>query len=174
MIDYNKTLLQQMIDKHGSYEAWQEAVELERDRKGRAMQTRIANKKSKELASIVSEAKAKLGIEDETSKPAPKKKQRSRAGYVYLVKSVTGFYKIGRTVNPHNRLRTFNVKLPFEIEYEHVIQTNNMYALESKLHAQFADKRVNGEWFNLTDSDVGQIKQQNFTKSFVQRQGGKK
>jgi len=33
-----------------------------------------------------------------------------------------------------------------------------MYNAEKKLHKLFADKRVNGEWFALTDDDVAKIK----------------
>lgn len=80
------------------------------------------------------------------------------AGYVYLLQSTTGAYKIGRSINPHNRLKTFEVKLPFEVEYVCVIATDSMVALEAALHGRFADKRVNGEWFALTPDDVEYIK----------------
>lgn len=96
------------------------------------------------------------------SRPKPTSKTRKpttpRAGYVYLIQSTSGAYKIGRTVNPDNRLATFSVKLPFEVEYVCVIQCDDMYYLERQLHAHFADKRVNGEWFNLSPDDVDYIK----------------
>lgn len=79
-------------------------------------------------------------------------------GYVYLIQSPTGAYKIGRTVNPSNRLKTFTVKLPFEIELLATIQTPDMYQLESELHNRFVDKRVNGEWYALSPADVEYIK----------------
>jgi predicted GIY-YIG superfamily endonuclease len=79
-------------------------------------------------------------------------------GYVYLIQSPTGAYKIGRTKNPANRLQTFHVKLPFEVEYVAVISTPDMYRLESNLHRQYASKRVNGEWFMLDAADVEAIK----------------
>lgn len=79
-------------------------------------------------------------------------------GYVYLLKSVTGFWKIGRTVNPKDRLKTFGVKLPFEVEYEHLIPCRDHIELERSLHKQFADKRVNGEWFDLSPEDIAVIK----------------
>lgn len=82
-----------------------------------------------------------------------------RAGFVYLVNEVNGpHYKIGRSKNPDDRTATFGVKLPYRVEYECVIQTPDMYALESELHARFADKRVDGEWFALTPADVDYIK----------------
>ncbi len=82
----------------------------------------------------------------------------STAGYVYLLQSPTSAYKIGRTANPKNRLQTFNVKLPFEVDYLAVIKTPNMYQLEVDLHNKFASKRINGEWFTLSPADVEYIK----------------
>lgn len=86
------------------------------------------------------------------------KKQSARTGYVYLIQSPTGTYKIGRTVDPDNRMKTFTVKLPFEVEYVCTIQTEDMHALEKQLHGHFASKRVSGEWFSLTPDDVEYIK----------------
>lgn len=83
---------------------------------------------------------------------------RSNAGYVYLLKSAIQYYKIGRAIDPDNRLQTFTVKLPFEVEYEYVIKTKDRYALENELHRRFARKRIRGEWFDLNADDVIYIK----------------
>lgn len=83
---------------------------------------------------------------------------RPRDGYVYLIRSDTGCYKIGCARNPEDRLRTFEVKLPFRVEYLVLIKTNDMRRLEGQLHAKFTDKRISGEWFNLSDDDVQYIK----------------
>lgn len=91
------------------------------------------------------------------SKPE-KRKRTPRKGYVYLLKSPTGLYKIGRAADPNNRLKTFNVKLPFEVAFECLIRTGDMVTLESELHHYFADKRQNGEWFALTHEDVEYLK----------------
>lgn len=85
------------------------------------------------------------------------RKSSSVAGFVYLLQSPTGLYKIGKTADINNRLRTFNVKLPFEVEYRHIIRTSDRHALESELHLKYHHRRVNGEWFDLTDSDVAEI-----------------
>ena len=81
-----------------------------------------------------------------------------RAGFVYVLKSESGTYKIGRTKNPDDRLRTFSVKLPFAVEYEALIYSSDMIALERDLHLRFADKRVNGEWFTLNEQDMDEIR----------------
>ena len=85
----------------------------------------------------------------------------SSAGYVYLLRALhdPSLFKIGRTNNPDNRLRIFAVKLPYPVEYDCLISTDDMYALESELHAQFADKRLEGEWFRLDEDDVAYIRQ---------------
>lgn len=95
-----------------------------------------------------------------TAKNAPvqKRKKENTDGHVYLLQSPTGAYKIGRAKNPEHRLKTFGVQLPFEVEYIAVIPTPDMYALELELHALYAAKRINGEWFALDAADVETIK----------------
>src|SRR5678815_3797246 len=63
-------------------------------------------------------------------------------GYVYVVKSDSGHYKIGRTNNPDDRRKTFNVKLPVEIEFIILIKTSDYTQLESVLHTQYKHKRI--------------------------------
>ena len=79
-------------------------------------------------------------------------------GYVYLVKSSTGFYKIGRSRDPKSRIGTMHVALPFEIEIEHLIECEDYTEAEILLHNEFAKKRIRGEWFALDESDVNEIK----------------
>lgn len=86
-------------------------------------------------------------------------RERNRAGYVYLIKSPTRYYKIGKTGNPDDRMRTFNVKLPFEVSYLCLIKTDDMHLLEKELHERFSSKRVNGEWFRLKKADIAYIMQ---------------
>lgn len=93
----------------------------------------------------------------EVEKTARSRSPRGVEGYVYLVQSPTTYYKIGRTVNPADRMKTFKVTLPFEVEFKHLIKTNDMYTLERDLHTKYAARRVNGEWFALTEDDVAEI-----------------
>ena len=93
--------------------------------------------------------------------PSPKKSPSPRPpmpGYVYLLSSTPGCYKIGRTKNPKDRLATFSVKLPFPVRYVCVIKTEDMRELEKKLHARFLHRRIDGEWFALGPEDVTYIK----------------
>ena len=85
---------------------------------------------------------------------------RNRAGYVYVlaVPNTPGLFKIGRTVDLDDRLRTFNVKLPFPVQYEHTIKSRDCYALETMLHRLFAAQRVEGEFFTLDNADLRILK----------------
>lgn len=92
-----------------------------------------------------------------------------RAGFVYVLRAdgihkldeqSTGLYKIGRTKDLNDRIGTFAVKLPFEVDYEWVIPTADCFKLESTVHQTFADKRTMGEWFALTVEDLAYIREQ--------------
>lgn len=87
------------------------------------------------------------------SSPPPPKQPVTHPGYVYLIQSEHG-YKIGRSNNPDNRFKAFETKLPFDVELICVHKTDDMIALERRLHDRFADKRLNGEWFDLSEGDV--------------------
>lgn len=107
------------------------------------------------------EARAEKERRDAREELKRRREQRRRersGGYVYLIASETGHYKIGRTRNPEDRMATFGVKLPFQVEYQHLIQCDDMRALEKTLHEKFDHKRVNGEWFALAPDDVAWIK----------------
>lgn len=81
-----------------------------------------------------------------------------RPGYVYLLKSAHGFYKIGRAESPEHRVGTLGVQLPFEITPEHFIKCEDMVSAEKMLHDMFSELRQRGEWFRLDKVDVAYIK----------------
>lgn len=82
------------------------------------------------------------------------------AGYVYVIQDVsnTWQYKIGRTNYPKRRINRFGVTLPFETEVVAILQTEDAAALERELHQHFANDRRRGEWFDLTEAQVQQIR----------------
>lgn len=80
-----------------------------------------------------------------------------RAGFVYVIRSCYG-YKIGKTKRMKQRSQLFSVKLPFDIEVIHYAWFEDYSRAELKLHQRFKTKRLNGEWFQLTDRDVEEIK----------------
>lgn len=83
-----------------------------------------------------------------------------RGGYIYILKDteISGYYKIGKTKQPFERMKAFGVQLPFAVELIHVIKCHSADEVERRLHRQFASKRQRGEWFSLNDEDVAAIK----------------
>lgn len=88
--------------------------------------------------------------------PLPERKKKH--GFVYILKSEAGQYKIGRAKNPDDRQETFTIKLPFRTEYELVIPSDDYEAFELELQRRFASKRLDGEWFALTSEDIEILK----------------
>ena len=80
-------------------------------------------------------------------------------GYVYVIQDVevSRRYKIGLTNHPAVRLNRFDVVLPFKIELVHIMLTDDTAALERYLHRRYAEKRKQGEWFDLTGSQLREI-----------------
>ena len=78
-------------------------------------------------------------------------------GYVFLIRSLHGF-KIGKTANIQNRVRLFGVKCPFPISLEHYAWFDDCGGAERALHYRFHAKRLEGEWFDLAESDIAYIK----------------
>jgi len=93
-------------------------------------------------------------------KEKAKKKQKKRSGYVYLIHLMnTEFYKIGKTNNVSRRIESeISPKLPEEVGIICSIASTDCLSLEKELHAKFADKRKNGEWFTLAQDDIDYIK----------------
>lgn len=82
----------------------------------------------------------------------------TQPGFVYLIKSEHGQCKIGMTKNLDQRMTLFGIKLPFKFDLVHSIKSDDIVGLEKSLHTKYADKRLNGEWFDLTDQDVSEIR----------------
>lgn len=81
----------------------------------------------------------------------------SSLGYVYFIYSEYG-WKIGKAKHLNTRMRTFDVKLPFEWQLKHYIKSLNYHELEKRFHQMFEDTKINGEWFALNESDFEIIK----------------
>jgi glycosyltransferase involved in cell wall biosynthesis len=77
-----------------------------------------------------------------------------RPGWIYLLGSSTGFYKIGQTTDIERRFKNFGVKLPFEVWIEHSWRVVDCIWTEKYAHALFGKNRVNGEWFILEQQDI--------------------
>lgn len=99
-------------------------------------------------------------------------------GYIYVLKNeiVNGIFKIGSTGNVRQRLSQLNNML-----WDDILQIENLYiadyelgfpayrsvnSFETQVHELFLRKRLKGEWFELDNSDLQQIRAHLTEKGF--------
>jgi hypothetical protein len=82
---------------------------------------------------------------------------RVSKGFVYLLKSGP-HYKIGRTNSMGRRTSELAIKIPVPPKALHHIETDDPVGVEGYWHKRFAEKRGEGEWFNLSPEDVKAFK----------------
>lgn len=79
-------------------------------------------------------------------------------GYIYLLAEWGNElrYKIGITKNDvEKRLKQLKTGNSNDIKIIHTYQSTNYKKIEGILHRRFNPVRENGEWFTLTDEEVG-------------------
>ncbi len=75
-------------------------------------------------------------------------------GWVYIAKSATGHYKIGRSKTPVERVKHFDTIMPVEVKVIAMIPCDDYVAAEKELHWQYGEHgklRFKGEWFDIPD-----------------------
>lgn len=84
-------------------------------------------------------------------------KTLTRKSYlVYFVQEGEGLIKIGKTVDIERRMSGIQTHCPNPIRLLAYMEGGTR-GLEGKLHRLFKDKRVRGEWFDLTLEDIQSI-----------------
>lgn len=118
----------------------------------------------KPLAAIAQEALLyahRRKLHNEWIRSSKRDKRQTKPGWVYILggsDTEGSIYKIGMTTRqPEARLMEFTPKLPFKTNVVCIYQCPDVAAEEKYLHGEFADKRVLGEWFRLTDKDIVSI-----------------
>lgn len=66
----------------------------------------------------------------------------------------TGHYKIGVSLRPEERLRSFKTEMPVDVRIVHTFPASDMYLVENTLHNALKELRYRGEWFLLNDEIV--------------------
>lgn len=89
---------------------------------------------------------------------AAENSKNKAVGYIYLLSTNVGYYKIGRAMNLEERLTDHRRAYPVEITVEHSIRVSDVFTCELYLLKQFREKRLQGEWFSLTPDEVAWIK----------------
>jgi hypothetical protein len=72
--------------------------------------------------------------------------------FIYLAKADRPGFKIGLSTNPKIRVKGFSGKLLYCFPADDVLEA------ERKLHEYFSSRRLKGEWFDLTKTDIARIK----------------
>lgn len=79
---------------------------------------------------------------------------------IYVFKQAgSEFYKIGITKKPlEERIMQLQTGNPNKIEAVVCFETKHNYRMEVAVHAYYRLKRVDGEWFQLTEEDLSNFK----------------
>lgn len=85
-------------------------------------------------------------------------KRTPAPGYVYLLEAENNIYKIGRSRDLKTRVLTIQMHSPVKVILLHRFQSKNSIIAEETLHKKYAAKRKHGEWFDLNDREVNEIK----------------
>jgi hypothetical protein len=76
--------------------------------------------------------------------------------FIYLMKDeINGYHKIGRSKTPHKREKTLQSEKP-SITLVYSCKAN--IDEESLLHKKYNEYRIRGEWFNLSEEQLQEIK----------------
>lgn len=88
-----------------------------------------------------------------------KSNHSDRPGYIYLMKPENMPYKIGLSGKPTDRALRLSVALPYRPEVLHTIRVTSMAKAEKHFHRYFDEKRLGGEWFDLSEEDVARFRE---------------
>lgn len=121
------------------------------DRKGRLLLERLANFFGCKTTSIMSSGSMIWKFKGNAYDPI--------TGLVYFIKSEeTGLIKIGYSKDLMGRINGLRQEHKAEMELIHYISTYDSVGLEQVMHTLFSEKRINGEWFDLSEEDIRRIK----------------
>lgn len=83
-------------------------------------------------------------------------KTQRQPGFIYVLEAGS-YIKIGRSKRVDNRIKTIDLQMPFKVKPLIILPTLNDAEAEKFLHATYANRRMNGEWFQLNGRDLAKI-----------------
>jgi len=92
----------------------------------------------------------------EKEKERPEK--RNEHGFVYLIHSENGLHKIGKARRVSKRLESFETAYPDKLTLIHSFESWGYSDAEEILHKRYDEKNIHGEWFQLTQEDIDDIR----------------
>lgn len=104
---------------------------------------------------------APLAVDEALTGSVGEEIPKSEIGYVYLLKSGK-YFKIGRSNAPGRREYELAIQLPEPVTTVHTIKTDDPVGIERYWHQRFANRRKNGEWFELRRDDVSAFRRRKF------------
>lgn len=157
-----------------------ELARLEREEKKLLQEAERAEKEEQKFQELLNRTRAEVGVDENRIKEleaalekAHESSQRARAmaemtksGYVYIISNIGSFgediVKIGltRRLEPDDRVRELgDASVPFKFDTHAMIYSDEAPALETALHKEFADQRINKsnmrkEFFNVALDQV--------------------
>lgn len=109
-----------------------------------------ASEEKKAFEKKINELNLKLKEAREKGERAISMAQKTKAGYVYIISNIgsfgEGIFKIGMTrrLDPMDRIKELgDASVPFNFDLHALVYSENAPDLETKLHRQFEDSRLN-------------------------------
>ncbi len=114
-----------------------------------------------ELADVAKICRNEISQIDTNKKTDDAELNDAETAHVYLLKH-DKVYKIGKSIDVVRRYNEIKTQMPHKLEETHVIETDDPSGIEAYWHNRFKDKRLEGEWFALSASDVKAFKKRRF------------
>ncbi|MCD8425987.1 DUF4041 domain-containing protein [Tenacibaculum dicentrarchi] len=136
----------------------------------------VSGEKLQELNSQIIELEQNLKNAKEVKERAISRAQETKSGHVYIISNLGSFgegvYKIGMTrrLEPMDRIKELgNASVPFIFDLHAMIFSKNAPELESLLHKEFDDKRINKvnnrkEYFKVSLDEIEQVIKEKYGK----------
>lgn len=126
-----------------------------------AINALLSKEQTDEIKSQIAELKSKIALLDEQELDLDYRLNNAKAGYVYIISNIGSFgknvYKVGvtRRLEPTERIDELSsASVPFKFDIHALIFSDDAFKLESDLHNQFDEYRINHvnkrkEYFNI-------------------------